>query len=262
MVMVADYSSGKIYKIISPSCEEVYIGSTAKDRLSQRMAGHRSDYRKWLEGKMNYVSSYELIQHGDAVIVLLEKYPCSCRDELRAREQHWIGKYPNCLYINRAYVSPEDMKKERKEYYDQNRERIVRRSRDYYYGNLEEVKAKMRDYRKEHKEEISAKSKERYQQERDKVRQEQAMYYQKTREERLKYAEKYRKEHPDLLQRQGKLYRAKNKERITKRRKEKAECSCGTVFLYDTKARHFRTLRHSSWVTAHPDQIVMLFREG
>ena len=44
-----DYSKGKIYKI-EPICDhdegDIYIGSTTKEYLSQRMTLHRNDYKK------------------------------------------------------------------------------------------------------------------------------------------------------------------------------------------------------------------------
>ena len=59
-----DYSKGKIYKI-EPICEhdeeEIYIGSTTKDYLSQRMVKHKSTYQQWKKGQQPYmVSIYKL----------------------------------------------------------------------------------------------------------------------------------------------------------------------------------------------------------
>lgn len=43
--MVVNYNNGKIYKIVPKSGEdEAYIGSTTRDRLCQRMEGHRTAY--------------------------------------------------------------------------------------------------------------------------------------------------------------------------------------------------------------------------
>ena len=50
---MVNYSNGKIYKI-EPICEhdegDVYIGSTTKMYLSDRMFGHRDNYRKYKNG--------------------------------------------------------------------------------------------------------------------------------------------------------------------------------------------------------------------
>ena len=52
---MVNYNNGKIYKIV-PICEgadegDVYIGSTTKEYLSQRMVQHRADYNKWQKRK-------------------------------------------------------------------------------------------------------------------------------------------------------------------------------------------------------------------
>ena len=48
--MTRNYNKGKIYKI-EPICDhdegDIYIGSTTKDYLSQRMVFHKGDYIKW-----------------------------------------------------------------------------------------------------------------------------------------------------------------------------------------------------------------------
>ena len=47
---MSDYSKAKIYKI-EPICDheedEIYIGSTTKSTLAQRMTTHRSNYKQW-----------------------------------------------------------------------------------------------------------------------------------------------------------------------------------------------------------------------
>ena len=50
---MVNYSNGKIYKI-EPICDhedgDVYIGSTTKQYLSQRMEYHRRDYNNYKKG--------------------------------------------------------------------------------------------------------------------------------------------------------------------------------------------------------------------
>ena len=41
------YENGKIYKLVSPHTNKIYIGSTCKKYLCQRMADHNSRFRKW-----------------------------------------------------------------------------------------------------------------------------------------------------------------------------------------------------------------------
>ena len=63
-----DYQQGKIYKIWSPSCTEVYYGSTCK-KLSVRMAGHKYDHLHQSNSKR--CSSGKIVRYDDAIIELI-----------------------------------------------------------------------------------------------------------------------------------------------------------------------------------------------
>ena len=60
---MVNYKNGKIYKIIDLTNDNFYIGSTTKKYLSQRLEKHRTNYKCYLEGKTNYVSSYEILSN-------------------------------------------------------------------------------------------------------------------------------------------------------------------------------------------------------
>lgn len=122
--MPIDYSLGKIYKIIGGG--KIYVGSTCERLLCQRLAGHYGDYRRWVSGKRNYVSSFECLNDGDAYIELLELCPCSCRDELRKCEGKWI-KELDC--VNKRMPGA---KMTKKEYYHENKEVLSVKAKEYY----------------------------------------------------------------------------------------------------------------------------------
>ena len=91
-----------IYKIV-PKCaheeKEIYIGYT-KQPLSIRFSKHKHDYKRWKEGRYNYVSSFYLFdKYGDCEIIELEKI---CQDitntELRKLESIYI-KDLECVNI-------------------------------------------------------------------------------------------------------------------------------------------------------------------
>ena len=83
-----NYLNGKIYEIRSHQTEQVYIGSTV-ERLSARMSKHRADFKRYKAGKMNYITSFKMLDYPDAYIELVEKHPCLCREELERLEgQH------------------------------------------------------------------------------------------------------------------------------------------------------------------------------
>jgi hypothetical protein len=85
---------GFIYKIYSDSCKEVYIGSTKQKYLSSRWASHNHKYKEHLANRYNYVSSFEIIKHGDAKIILLETCYFNDRKELFQREGYYQRELP------------------------------------------------------------------------------------------------------------------------------------------------------------------------
>ena len=113
-----DYQQGKIYKIISPHTDKIYIGSTTKQYLSQRLAKHKSGFKAWKLGKENKVNSYDLIELGDVEIILLETYPCNSKDELISRERHWYDLNKE-LSINkiRPHITYDEDLEFKKEHY-------------------------------------------------------------------------------------------------------------------------------------------------
>ena len=86
-----DYQQGKIYKIECNVTGKVYIGSTCEPILARRLAQHVGNYKCYLNGKSNYVSSFDILQNEDYDIVLIESYPCNSKDELHARERYYTN---------------------------------------------------------------------------------------------------------------------------------------------------------------------------
>ena len=115
-----NYQLGKIYKIISDQTEKIYIGSTTKKYLSDRMSQHRWDYKI---GKNK--SSKKIIRYDDAKIILIEKYPCGSIEELHAREQYWINENKDiCVNKYVAYTGLTS-KEYQKEYFKIHAKKII-----------------------------------------------------------------------------------------------------------------------------------------
>ena len=84
---MVNYSNETFYKI-EPICDhgegDVYIGSTTKLYLSDRMFGHRDSYRKY-NSYRKYTSSFDLFdKYGEiiCVIYLIESVNANSRHEL------------------------------------------------------------------------------------------------------------------------------------------------------------------------------------
>ena len=108
--MTRNYNRGKVYKIFNDVDDMIYVGSTTKEFLSQRMAEHRYTYaRKRCKKIKVYSHMIKLgIEHFN--IVLLESYPCKSRDELCAREQFWKEKLNPKLNTRACFIPPEKRK--------------------------------------------------------------------------------------------------------------------------------------------------------
>ena len=94
---MVNYQNGKIYKIVSAQTDKIYIGSSCEKYLSNRLGGHKTQYKHYQAGKSNYISSIEIVKFDDANIVLLESYPCKDKNELHARERYYIEQNKDIL---------------------------------------------------------------------------------------------------------------------------------------------------------------------
>jgi len=147
---MVNYGNGKIYKIESHSGDKIYIGSTTKEYLSQRMDNHRGDYKRWKAGIISKKTrSFELFDEYGAdscKITLLESYPCNSRDELTSREAHFIRTL-EC--VNKAIPGRTD-----KEYYIDNKDYITRKHKEYSEANKEKLSRYYKEYRDNNKDKI------------------------------------------------------------------------------------------------------------
>ena len=86
-----DYSLAKIYKIVCNITGLTYYGSTCEPTLARRLAGHIGSYRKWKNGKkISNLSSHQIFDIDNYVIVLVELFPCNNNMELHKRERYYI----------------------------------------------------------------------------------------------------------------------------------------------------------------------------
>ena len=149
-----DYQKGKIYKIESHLGPKIYIGSTTKDYLSQRMTTHRHTYNYWKTGKGPKTSSYDLFdEYGieNCQIVLLESCPCENKDQLNAKESHYI-KTLEC--VNRVVLG-----RTKQEYNTENKLQIKEHKKQYYEENKDKIRARDKQYYEKNKQIILEKGK-------------------------------------------------------------------------------------------------------
>lgn len=166
---MVNYQLGKIYKIINTT-NDVYIGSTCEKYLCQRLAKHKSHFEEYKKGKMNYCTSFKLLQedYDNCEIILVENVPCDNKDELHQRERFYIETVEcvnKCIpgrTINEYRKDKcDEIKEKRKEYVIQNKEKIKDQHRiwsaNYRLVNAEEIKKKKKLYQENNKEKLRLK---------------------------------------------------------------------------------------------------------
>jgi hypothetical protein len=92
---------GRIYKIVSSECDGCYIGSTTQ-QLHRRLIHHKSDYKRYLEGKYHYVTSFEVLKFVDVTIELIHEGVFDSKQDLGKLEGEVIRTTPNALNSNIA----------------------------------------------------------------------------------------------------------------------------------------------------------------
>tara|TARA_R110002020_G_scaffold83638_2_gene207850 strand:- start:1074 stop:1541 length:468 start_codon:yes stop_codon:yes gene_type:complete len=142
-----NYQNSKIYKIVCDETNLIYYGSTTKKYLSSRLAGHRYDFKN---GNGNGIQGM-----SNPKIYLIEKFPCECREELHARERFFIENN-ECINI----VIPLQTKKE---YRQNNKEKIEKQNKEWRENNLDKWKQKKTEWSENHKEKMKAYHKDYYQ---------------------------------------------------------------------------------------------------
>ena len=170
--MPIDYSNGKIYKIVDNTTDMIYIGSTCQT-LAQRLGKHRAHYKHWLKTGKLYCSAFKILQNNDYDIILIEEFKCENKDQLHKQERLYIVS-TTCVNINIPsrteqeqkmdwhYNNIEHVQKQRKIYYDKNREQLKSYFIEYKSINGDKMREQQSTYRKENNTEIKLRNKAYY----------------------------------------------------------------------------------------------------
>jgi len=166
------YSTGIVYKIICTLDNNiVYIGSTF-NLLRQRWQQHKRQYKQYLEGTYHCISIFPYFEKywiENFKILKIKAYECyryDVRDtkHLHSFEQLWINKTKGCVNKQDAFgipvVAKEKQKERKKEYYENNSERIKEYNKEYNKNNSERIKERNKEYKKNNSERIKERLKE------------------------------------------------------------------------------------------------------
>eukprot|EP01050_Picozoa_sp_SAG11_P033001 SAG11_NODE_10994_length_790_cov_20.005789_1_plen_184_part_00 len=138
---MVNYNNGKVYKIVCNVTGLIYVGSTTNQFLSRRLLQHLNNYKRYLNGKRRYITSFKILENNDYDIILLELVNCENKDELHKRERHYIETL-DCVNQQIPYRT----KAEYKAYHKQ-----------YRIDHVEQRKAYDQEYRKTNKDKLREK---------------------------------------------------------------------------------------------------------
>jgi len=194
------YNNGKIYKIISYSNPDlVYYGSTIQP-LSKRMDAHRNSKGRY--------KSEQIIELGDAKILLVENYSCNSKEELIRKESEYI--------LNNNCVNKVVPGRTRKEWSEANKDLIKQNSKEYYEANKEVIK----EYREANRDVINQKQKARREANRDVINQKQKARREANRDVINQKNKARREANRDVINQKNKEYRLKNKDSYNQKKRE------------------------------------------
>ncbi|RZK13974.1 MAG: hypothetical protein EOO43_17060 [Flavobacterium sp.] len=143
---MVNYALGKVYKIIDNTNGNAYVGSTGERTLARRLSTHVKDYRRYLKGNKNFITSFDILENGNYSIILIENYSCDSKDQLRARERYYIE---NTECVNKVIPG-----RTKKEYRLDNKERIRKAAKEYRSRNREHITEIKKEYRSNNRERI------------------------------------------------------------------------------------------------------------
>ena len=125
-----DYAQSKIYKIVDNTNNNIYIGSTVIE-LEKRLHKHITDYNWYLNGKMNFISSFDILKNSNYCIELIELYPCNTRVELLQKENEYITNN-KCINRYHSCSNPDRIKKQNKDSYEKYKLNNPEKMKEHY----------------------------------------------------------------------------------------------------------------------------------
>jgi hypothetical protein len=125
----------KIYKLTCNETGLCYYGHTKKT-LDDRLRGHKNNYTAFINGKTNFISSYDIIENNDYKIELIEE----CDDEKTDEREGFYIRNFECVNKN---IPDRDSKEYWKEWYENNKDLKKQMDKEYYEKNKDTILGKL-----------------------------------------------------------------------------------------------------------------------
>ena len=146
---------GNIYCIVDNTNYKYYIGSTTKN-IEERLREHKYNCKKWVMGKTNYTTSYEILENNNYSIYLIKEleYDDDEEYELLWLERNFIEdgwREGNCVNKILPITTEEEKSEQKKQYKIENREEIFKKNKQYKIENREKILEYSIEYQKEYR---------------------------------------------------------------------------------------------------------------
>jgi len=222
---MVNYGNGLIYKLCCKdiNIKDEYVGSSVD--FTERKRCHKNQCNN-PNGKEYNFYVYKFIRDNGGFenwqMVLVEKFPCESKLQLKQRERHWIETLESKLNSNIPTRT-------KKEYNEEHKDEIKEQKKVYYEEHKDEIKERKKVYYEEHKDEIKERKKVYRDKNRDEIKEQKKVYYE---------------EHIDEFKERNKEYYYHNKDEILEKSKEKITCECGAIVCKNHISRHRITQKH------------------
>ena len=183
--------TGIIYKIECTETGEVYYGSTTNRYLCNRMAQHKSAFKRYQNGLHEYMTSFYIIERGNYSHSLIETIECDDKKQLEARERFYIE---NNECINKIIVG-----RTGKERYEANKEERQEYYKIHYEANKDAIKARVKKYSENNREKVLEKHR---------------IYYAANKEHKKEYDKTYIETNKEKIRQRQRVWREANKARL------------------------------------------------
>ena len=251
MTAINKFNTSMIYSIRSNATDKYYIGSTTQI-LCKRFSDHKMNYKDYLKGTSNFVTSFKILELGNAYIELLEDVNCENRNQLEKREGELIREHKNnCVNKNipgrtknEWYIdNKKSISEQKKEYRINNKEEITKQKKQYYVDNKESMSKKNKQYQIDNKDKLiqyRIENKDKLIQYRIDNKDKAVQYAIDNNDKIAEYQKQYRLDNKD----KAIQYRIDNIESMKAKAKQQYLCACGLTIRTDSKAKHIKSAKH------------------
>ena len=173
-----DYSRTIIYKIVCNdlSITDCYVGHTTN--FTKRKSQHKNVCNSSTNKDHNLNVYKKIRENGNwnnCSMIEIEKYQATDKKDLEKRERYWMETLKATL--NRTIPT-----RTRKEYREENKEKIVEKGKEYYNKNKEKIADRDKDSYNKNKDKIAERGKDYYNENKDKILEKNREYHKKNKE--------------------------------------------------------------------------------